>query len=128
MICTRELAETIAFGFSCLTVEHETWRMNVRLRDMKAETLIGHTPKAYDLPDRFEDVDELILCNTVRVAVWAMLGLDVPRPCCRGHFQLTGRVSGRAPWLRAEGVGLTEHDFTHCGGFENGVCKGGRSV
>ena len=122
MICTRKLAETIALGFSCLTAEHETRRMNVRLWDTKAYTLTGCAPKAYDLPDRFEDVDELILCSTVkRVAVWVILGLEVPRPCCRGWFQLTGRVSGRAPRLRAKGVpGLTERDFTHCGGFDDG--------
>ena len=88
MICTRELAETIAFGFSCFPVEHETG-LNVRLRDAKAETLIGHTPKAYDLADRFENVDELILCSRVRrEVVGDILGLDVPRPCYTGHFRL----------------------------------------
>lgn len=45
---------------------------------------------------------------------------DVPRPCCKGHFRLTGGVSGCERRL-GRGVERTEDDFTHCGFFENGV-------
>jgi len=66
------------------------WWVNVRLWDTKADTLIGHTPKADDLTDRFEDVDELILCVTVRRVACLGCGGKRASPMLYGTFPTGG--------------------------------------
>jgi len=67
------------------------------------------TPKAGDPTDRFEYVDELILCGR---GEWGgrlgESGLDVPCSCCMGHFQRMKGVNRFEPMLseeRAQGIG-----------------------
>jgi len=96
----------------------QDWWVEVRLGDTKAGGLIGHTPETDDLTDRFENVDELILCGRgEQGGCLGDSGRDVPRPCCTGHFRLPRGVSGHEARLRAGRVWLTEDDFTHCGEF-----------
>ena len=65
---TCERAKTTAFWFTGLTVKRDTgWHgMCLRGYDDTEGSCIMHqpdTPKADNLTNRFEDVDELILCN-----------------------------------------------------------------
>ena len=70
MKCTRELAETIAFGFSRLTVEHETGGWVGENCGVQGPMHGSDTPEADNLPDGFEDVDELILCGACGEKEW----------------------------------------------------------
>ena len=65
MRCTRKLAKAVTLRFTSLTVKHETEQGEISEAEMaqRAHRVIGDTPKADDLTDRFENVDELILCS-----------------------------------------------------------------
>lgn len=45
-------------------------------------------PKAHDLTDRFEDVDQLFLWGVQDMRYGQEVEKHFPRPCCRARFQL----------------------------------------
>lgn len=82
--CTSKFTKTVTSRFSGLPVKNEP---EAEL-ELKEEERVRVPPKANDLTDRFEDVDQLLLWVAQDTKHGRKPEKHFPRPCCRARFQL----------------------------------------